>query len=68
MSLFCRSNVDFEYPNSIEDFDHLLQYFQRKRAPCDKNFLSLLSVAGTSIIMYHTKTFGLRGCTLKYQN
>ena len=31
--------MDFKYPNSADEFDDLLQYFQRQRAPCNENYL-----------------------------
>ena len=31
--------IAFKYPNNIDEFDHLLKYFQRQKAPCKENFL-----------------------------
>ena len=36
---FVDGQIDFQYPDSVEDFDDLLEYFQRKRAPCNENCL-----------------------------
>ena len=36
---FLDEHIDFKYPDSVEDFDDLLEYFHRKRAPCNKNYL-----------------------------
>ena len=36
---FVNEQINFQYPDSVEDFDDLLEYFQRKRAPCNKNYL-----------------------------
>ena len=33
---FVDGQIDFQYPDSVEDFDDLLEYFQRKRAPCNE--------------------------------
>ena len=32
-SCFIGEQVDFKYPNSIEEFEELLEIFQRKKAP-----------------------------------
>ena len=31
--------MDFKYPNNIDEFGDLLEYFQRQKAPCNENFL-----------------------------
>ena len=31
--------MDFKYPNTLEDFENLLQFFQRKKAPRKQNYL-----------------------------
>ena len=31
--------MDFKYPNNIGEFDDLLEYFLRQKAPCNENFL-----------------------------
>ena len=31
--------MDFEYPNTLEDIEDLLEFFKRKKAPCNKNYL-----------------------------
>ena len=36
---FIDEQIDFKYPNTIEDFEELLEFFQRKRAPCNVNDL-----------------------------
>ena len=36
---FIDEHIDFKYPNTIDDFDDLLQFFQRKKAPCNENDL-----------------------------
>ena len=30
---FIDGQIDFKYPNNIEDFEELLEYFQRKKHP-----------------------------------
>ena len=34
---FVDEEMDFKYPNNIDQFDHL--YFQRQKAPCNENVL-----------------------------
>lgn len=36
---FVNEHIDFKYPGSVEDFDDLLEYFQRKRAESNENYL-----------------------------
>ena len=36
---FVDEETDFKYPNNIDEFDDLLDYFQRRRVPCNRNFL-----------------------------
>ena len=36
---FVDEEMDFKYPNNIDEFDDLLKYFQRQKAPCNENFL-----------------------------
>ena len=36
---FVDEEMDFKYPDNIDEFDNLLDYFQRQRVPCSKNFL-----------------------------
>ena len=36
---FINGKNDFKYPNTVDDFDGLLEFFQRKRAPCNENYL-----------------------------
>ena len=36
---FVDEEMDFKYPNNIDEFDDLLEYFQRQKAPCNENFL-----------------------------
>ena len=31
--------VDFKYPNNVEDFNDLLEFCQRKKSSCNKNYL-----------------------------
>ena len=31
---FVNANINFEYPNSIEEFDDLLEHFQRQKTTC----------------------------------
>ena len=38
-SSFFDEQVDFKYPNTIEDFEELLEFFQRKEAPNNVNNL-----------------------------
>ena len=38
-SCFVDKQMDFKYPNTLEDFEDLLEFFQRKKAPCNKNYL-----------------------------
>ena len=37
---FVDEEMDFKYPNNIDEFDDLLDYFQKQSAPCSKNILS----------------------------
>ena len=37
---FVDKEMDFKYTNNIDEFDGLLEYFQRQRAPWNENFLS----------------------------
>ena len=32
-SCFIDEQIDFKYPNTVEDFDDLLEFFQRKKHP-----------------------------------
>ena len=36
---FRNEHIDFKYPHTVEDFDDLLEFFQRKRADCNENYL-----------------------------
>ena len=36
---FIDEQIDFKYPNTVEDFEELLEFFQRKKAPCNVNDL-----------------------------
>ena len=36
---FVNEKIDFKYPNSVDEFDDLFEYFQRQRAPCNENYL-----------------------------
>ena len=36
---FVNEKMDFKYPNNVEEFDDLLEYFQRKKALCSENYL-----------------------------
>ena len=36
---FVNEEMAFKYPNNINEFDHLLKYFQRQKAPCNEIFL-----------------------------
>ena len=36
---FVDEEMDFKYPNNIDEFGDLLEYFQRQKAPCNENFL-----------------------------
>ena len=36
---FIDEEMGFKYPNSLDEFDDLLDYFQRPKAPCNENFL-----------------------------
>ena len=38
-SYFIDEEIDFKYPNTVEDFDDFLEFFQRKKAPCNENDL-----------------------------
>ena len=31
---FVNENINFEYPSSIEEFDELLEHFQRQKSTC----------------------------------
>ena len=36
---FVEEEMDFKYPSNIDEFDELLDYFQRRKAPHDENCL-----------------------------
>ena len=36
---FTEQKVDFKYPNNVEDFNDLLEFCQRKKSSCNKNYL-----------------------------
>ena len=36
---FVDEEMDFKYRKNINEFDYLLEYFQREKAPCEENFL-----------------------------
>ena len=36
---FITEHIDFKYPDTAEDFDDSLEFFQRKRGPCNENCL-----------------------------
>ena len=36
---FVNEIIDFKYPARVEDFDDLLEFFQKKRAHCNENYL-----------------------------
>ena len=36
---FIDEHADFKYPNNAANFDDLLEIFQKKRAPCNENYL-----------------------------
>ena len=36
---FVDEEMDFKYPNNIDEFDDLLNYFQRQKAPHNENYL-----------------------------
>ena len=36
---FIDEQIDLKYPNNIENFEELLEFFQRKQAPCNVNDL-----------------------------
>ena len=36
---FVDEEIDFKYPNNIDEFDYLLEYLQRQKASCNENFL-----------------------------
>ena len=38
-SCFIDEQIDFKHPNNIKDFQELLEFFQRKKAPCNVNDL-----------------------------
>ena len=48
---FVDQEVEFKYPKNIEDFDDLLDAWQRKKSPCDENFLEKTVVLDRLIIM-----------------
>ena len=37
--MFYKQKMDLKYPNNAEELDDLLEYFLRKRAPSNKNYL-----------------------------
>ena len=36
---FVNENINFEYPNNTEEFDDLLEHFQRQKSTCIENCL-----------------------------
>ena len=38
-SCFVDEQIDFKHPNTVEDFEDLLEFFQKKKAPCNENDL-----------------------------
>ena len=46
-------HVDFKYPKNLEEFDTLLDFFQRKRGKnsCNKNFMRENMLLGRLIVM-----------------
>ena len=48
---FVDQEVEFKYPQKIEDFDDLLDFWQKKKSPCDKIFLEKTVVLDRLIIM-----------------
>ena len=50
---FIDEHIDFKYPNTIDDFDDLLQFFQRKKAPCNENDLGENIKLDMLIVMDH---------------
>ena len=54
---FVDQKVDFEYPENIEDFDDLLDFWQRKVSPCNETCLEENVVLDRLIVM--DNIFGL---------
>ena len=48
---FVDQEVEFKYPKNIDHFDDLLDFWQRKKSPCDENFLGKAVVSDRLIIM-----------------
>ena len=48
---FVDQKVDFKYPNSVYDFDHLLEFCQRKKKPRNENVLGENVVLDWLIVM-----------------
>ena len=48
---FINEQIDFKYPNTVEDFDDLLEFFQRKKSPCNENDLDENIILDRLIVM-----------------
>ena len=59
-------NINFEYPNSIEEFDDLLEHFQRQKSTCIENCLGENIKLGRLIVM--DDVLGLADCSETFAN
>ena len=48
---FKDQDVDFEYPNNVEDFTDLLEIYKRKKSGCNENYLSENMILDRVIVM-----------------
>ena len=48
---FLEQKVDLKYPNNVEDFDDLLDFCQRKKAPSNENYIGENKVLDRLIVM-----------------
>lgn len=60
---FLNKHIDFKYPGSVEDFDDLLEYFQRKRAESNENYLGENTKLDRLIVMDNVSSLADRSET-----
>lgn len=48
---FVNQKKDFKYPDSVDEFDDLLEFIQRRKAPCNENFLGENIILDRLIVM-----------------
>ena len=48
---FVNQKKDFKYPDSVDELDDLLEFIQRRKAPCNENFLGENIILDRLIVM-----------------